>query len=92
MTKAILMMVRLGAISFLALPLKLFGQAAIEYALKTGSSLPTVERSIIAGCPTDSTLLTCLGHAYPRAAILGGAVILFLLLLWVGGSGVFRTR
>jgi hypothetical protein len=92
MTKAMLLMVRLGVLSFFAFPLTLFGQAAIEYAMKTGTSLPTGERTAIAGCQVDSALLTCLGHAHPRGAILGGAVLLFLLVRWLGGSGAFRTR
>jgi len=83
---------RLVGLLFLALPLTLFGQAGIEYALKTGSSVAAPGGSAIAGCPVDSALLSCLGHAYPRAAIVGGIVVLSLILRWLAGSAAFRAR
>lgn len=75
---------RFVVVPLLVLPVVLRGQAAVEYALKSaGSAAAAGGGSAIAGCQVNSTLLSCLGHSYPRTAILIGVVIGLLILRWL---------
>jgi hypothetical protein len=96
MTRVPSRLVRFVALTLFASPLTLLGQAAFEYALKSGALSPNGGSvngsSAIAGCQVDSALLTCLSHSYPRAAILTGAVICLLFVRWLAGSIAYRAR
>jgi hypothetical protein len=76
---------RLGFVVLLlsGMRVPLLAQAAAEYALKTAGGLSSGGSSSIGGCVVDAALVTCLSHAYPRAAIVGavGAGLLMLRLL-----------
>jgi lambda repressor-like predicted transcriptional regulator len=79
-----LRLLRFVVAPLLAIPVVLRGQAAVEYALKSaGSAMAPSGGSAIAGCKVDSTLLSCLGHSYPRTTILIGVVIGLLILRWL---------
>ena len=76
-----------------ALPIGLFPQALVEYALKSGSSvLSHVAGSGIAGCKVDSALLACLGRTYPWVAILVVGVICLLIARWLSGITRHNAR
>ena len=91
MTKVPLKRVRFAATALLVSPLTLLGQAAVEYALRSGQSIP-VDSATIAGCRVDSALFTCLGHAYPRTALLVAAAIFLVFVRWLTGVTGYRAR
>jgi hypothetical protein len=87
MIKPSLRLFRCMALLLCAIPVTLFAQAAVEYALKSGGSvLPASAGSAIAGCNVDSAVLTCLSHSYPRASILTAVVIGLLIVRWLAAG------
>jgi hypothetical protein len=58
-----------------------YGQAAVEYALKSSGSAVSASGAdaAIGVCRVDSTLLTCLSHSYPKTTI----IVIVLLALMV---------
>jgi hypothetical protein len=93
MIKPLLRPSRFVPLPIFALPITLFGQAAVEYALKSAQSAVNAGgNSVIAGCRVDSTLLTCLRHSYPRTTLLTVIVICLLILRWLASYTGYRTR
>jgi hypothetical protein len=84
--------VRFVATALLASPLALLGQAAAEYALRSAKAISVDSGTAIAGCPVDSALLTCLGHSYPRTAILAAVVLCLVIVRWLVGTAAYRAR
>ncbi len=60
-----------------------YGQAAVEYALKSGGSAVSAsgEPATVGSCRVDSSLLTCLSESYPKTMIVLLA-LLTILILW----------
>ena len=82
-----------AALTLFVLPIGLFAQAIVEYALKSASStLSQATGYGIAGCYVDSALFTCLGRQYPRTAILVVGVLGLLILSWLAGLARNRAR
>jgi hypothetical protein len=92
MTKVPLKQVRFAAAAVLVSPLILRGQAAAEYALKSAQSLSVDGSATIAGCPVNTTLLTCLHHSYPRTTLLAVAVLCLVIVRWLTGFVTYRAR
>ena len=81
-SKALLSRLTLIILAALACAIDGYGQAAVEYALKSsGSAVPASGAgAIIGGCRVDSTLLTCLSHAYPKTTII---VVVLLAVMFL---------
>jgi glucose uptake protein GlcU len=49
-----------------------YGQAAVEYALKSSGSAVSASGApaTIGGCLVDAKLLTCLNHSYPKTTVI----------------------
>ncbi len=69
----------LAVLSALAWQVALKSQSVFEYAQK-GSPSTDSGPNAIAGCPVDSSMLTCLSRLYPTATIITAVVIALLLL------------
>jgi hypothetical protein len=69
-----------------------YGQAAVEYALKSsgsavsGSGAPAT----MGGCRVDSTLLTCLSRSYPTTTIIVAGLLAVMILWWLARA--FASR
>ena len=86
-------LVRFGTLAVFALPVNLFAQAIVEYALKTaGSAVSGNSGPAIAGCAMNSSLLTCLRDTYPRAMTVCAVVIGLFILRWLAGCIGYGTR
>jgi hypothetical protein len=93
MLKPLLRLVALVAFIFAALPMGLLAQAAVEYALQSGSSALThLASSGIAGCNVDSGMLVCLSHTYPRTSILVVGVLCLFAVRWVARVTSYGAR
>ena len=69
-----------------------YGQAAVEYALKSSGSAVSAsgEDATIGGCRVDSTVMTCLSRSYPKATILVIGLITVMILRWL--TRAYRVR
>jgi hypothetical protein len=86
-------LLRFVVLPLLAVPGVLRAQAAVEYALKSaGSAVAASGGSAIAGCKVDSTLPSCLSHAYPRTTMVVVVVAALLFLRWLAGGARFRDH
>ncbi len=75
----------LMAVTCLAVPRVLLGQAAVEYALQAARNTAATSRGMtIGGCAVDSELIWCVGQAYPRTTIVALVVIGVLVFRWMG--------
>jgi hypothetical protein len=93
MLKPLLRPVALVAFILFTPPVGLFAQAAVEYALQSGSrALTHIASSGIAGCDVDSRLLVCLSHSYPRTAILIVGVLCLFAVRWVARVTSYGAR
>lgn len=93
MTRSLLRSIGFVAFSLFALPGALLAQAAVEYALKSGSSVVShIEGSRVAGCKVDSSLVVCLSRSYPMAAVLIGATICVFIVRRIVRLTGYRTR
>ncbi len=93
MLKPVLRRFTFVALALVALPIGLLAQAAVEYALQSGSSLiARLAGSEIAGCNVGKTLLVCLSHDYPRTAILVVSVLCLFIVRWLAGVVTYRAR
>jgi hypothetical protein len=93
MLKPLLRPVALVALVLVALPIGLLAQAAVEYALQSGSSALThFASSGIAGCNVDSGLMVCLSHSYPRTSSLILGVLCIFAVRWVARVTSYGAR
>jgi hypothetical protein len=69
-----------------------YGQAAVEYALKSSGSAVSAGRAdgVIGGCRVDSKLLTCLSRSYPKATILVIGLMTVMIVRWL--TRAYRVR
>ena len=80
-------------LTLIAFPIGLFAQAALEYGLRSGTSLFTQPKTYaVAGCNVDSTVLGCLSHYYPRTALVVAGAICLLIVRWLAGITSHKTR
>jgi hypothetical protein len=88
---------------FMVLPLAtlpgvLRAQAMVEYGLKAAGSVMGASGGsggsavAVAGCKVDSALLSCIGHAYPRTAVVAAVVICLLIVRWLALNAGYRAR
>jgi hypothetical protein len=80
-------------LALFAIPVVLCAQAAVEYALKSGSGAVAANAgSSIAGCKVDAALLSCLNHSYPRMMIVIAVVVCLLIVRWLAGHTGYRAH
>ena len=88
-----LRLLRFLVLQLLIVPIVLRAQAATEYALKSaGSAVTGSGSSAIAGCKTDSSLLSCLTHCYPRTTIVVAVVTCLLIVRWLAGVARYKAQ
>ncbi len=74
----------LRMLALLACTTSAFGQAAVEYALKSsGGAVAASSSAAIGGCKVDATLLSCLSRLYPKTTIVVVGLLLLLVLRWL---------
>ena len=79
-------LLRFAALYLFFLPITLLAQAVVEYALKSAGSTTDVSgNATLAGCRMDSTVATCLSHAYPQTTIIVVVVACVLIVRWLAG-------
>jgi hypothetical protein len=91
-SKALLSRLTLIVLAALSCATAGYGQAAVEYALKSGGSAVSASGAdaTIGGCTVDSTVMTCLGRSYPMTTILVIALLTLMILRWL--TRAYRVR
>jgi hypothetical protein len=85
-----LTLIVLAALSYVTVG---YGQAAVEYALKSGGSAVSASRADagIGGCKVDSTVMTCLGRSYPKTTIAVIGLLTLMILRWLTRANRVRS-
>ena len=81
-SKALLSRLNLSILAALACAIVGYGQAAVEYALKSAGSAASASGAgaAIGVCRVDSALLKCLSRSYPKTTII--VIGLLTVLIW----------
>ncbi len=80
----------LGLLAALACATVGYSQAAAEYALRSSGSAASAGGAHIGGCKLDSTVVTCLSRAYPKATIIVVVLLTLLTLRWLAKAYTSR--
>ena len=62
-----------------------YGQAAVEYGLKSAASAVSASgtSATVGGCKVDSALLACLSRSYPKTTIISIGLLAVMILRWL---------
>ena len=69
-----------------------YGQAAVEYALKSSGSAVSTSGAdaTIGGCRVDSSVMTCLSRSYPKTMVVVIGLLTLMILRWL--TRAYRVR